>query len=236
MTNREHIDHLLQNLRELESLAAGMREAEIYPVSFFSRAFRLSHHLIEELQSLEASQIDVLQKQMEEHRKLIEAIPRHESAIERPLPETPSSLCYPEKKIAPQETGQPDSPVIPDPQTIEKPVEKVTGKPSERLAESIAIQAVPGVFITEKPAVSLNEILEKRQLSDFRKALSLNDRFRFRRELFGGDETRMNETLGKMNEMSSYEEALDYLHNELNWNIEDAAVADFLQLLEKRFS
>lgn len=64
----------------------------------------------------------------------------------------------------------------------------------------------------------------------------LNDRFRFRRELFGGNEEKMNKAISDLNDLSSYEESVTYLNKVLNWNIEDASVADFIKLLEKRFS
>ena len=90
-------------------------------------------------------------------------------------------------------------------------------------------------MVADKQGVFLSDILEKKNLSDFRKAFSLNDRFRFRRELFGGNEDKMNEAITDLNDIHSYEESVTYLNNELKWNIEDEAVADFLKLLEKRF-
>lgn len=91
-------------------------------------------------------------------------------------------------------------------------------------------------ILADKSSISLNDILEKKNLSDFRKAFSLNDRFRFRRELFGGNEEKMNKAIADLNDLSSYEESVTYLNKVLNWNIEDASVADFIKLLEKRFS
>ena len=46
----------------------------------------------------------------------------------------------------------------------------------------------------EEPAtpVTLEEALQRQQAKELRKALSLNDRFRFRRELFGNSDIRMN--------------------------------------------
>jgi hypothetical protein len=79
-------------------------------------------------------------------------------------------------------------------------------------------------------------VIQKKFLADFRKAFSLNDRFRFRRELFGGDEGRMNEAISDLNELQSFEESITYLDKKLKWNVEDEAVADFIKLLEKRFS
>ena len=40
MANKEKIDYLLLDIRELETLVAGMRDAEVYPVSFFRPDFR----------------------------------------------------------------------------------------------------------------------------------------------------------------------------------------------------
>ena len=39
MANKEKIDYLLIDIRELEKLVAGMRDAEIYPASFFNQKF-----------------------------------------------------------------------------------------------------------------------------------------------------------------------------------------------------
>ena len=39
MANKEKIDYLLLDIRELETLVAGMRDAEVYPV-FFLPDFR----------------------------------------------------------------------------------------------------------------------------------------------------------------------------------------------------
>ena len=99
----------------------------------------------------------------------------------------------------------------------------------------VSVSASGKVIPAERPGLFLNDLLEKKNFSDFRKAFSLNDRFRFRRELFGGDEARMNKVINDLNDLHSYEDSVTYLNNELKWNIEDEAVADFIKLLEKRF-
>ena len=47
---------------------------------------------------------------------------------------------------------------------------------------------------------------------------------------------KLNKAISDLNDLSSYEESVTYLNKVLNWNIEDASVADFIKLLEKRFS
>ncbi|MDR1555942.1 MAG: hypothetical protein LBS88_02770 [Tannerellaceae bacterium] len=105
----------------------------------------------------------------------------------------------------------------------------------ELLAEPPAVKAAPAASPEEKPLISLNEALEKKKLSDFRKAFSLNDRFYFRKELFGGDEAKMNKVITDLNDIHSYEASLDYLNEKQNWDTENTTVAAFLKLLEKRF-
>lgn len=212
MANKEKIDYLLLDIRELENQVAGMRDAEIYPVSFFSRTFTLAHKILNDLHVVETIQLEQLHKQMEEHQKLLNSIPLI-PATEQPVFEEPK-LPVPQPEIRRVEP-EPEPGVIPE----IKEIPEVHHKP----------------LLIEKQGVSLNEILEKQSLSDFRKAFSLNDRFRFRRELFGGDEARMNKAISDLNEIHSYEESVTYLNNELKWNVEDAAVTDFMKLLEKRF-
>ena len=75
MANKEKIDYLLLDIRELETLVAGMRDAEVYPVSFFGQTFDLTHKILKDLHALETAQIEMLRKQMEEHQALIQSIP-----------------------------------------------------------------------------------------------------------------------------------------------------------------
>lgn len=63
------------------------------------------------------------------------------------------------------------------------------------------------------------------------KAFTLNDRFRFRRELFGGDDADFTETLKLLVDMDSYADACDYLYNDMMWDSSDPNVADFMAIV-----
>ena len=83
----------------------------------------------------------------------------------------------------------------------------------------------------------MDDILKQRIASkDIRKAISLNDRFRFKRDLFGGSDEAMCKTIEILNTMHSAEEALNYLEKNFQWNFEDETTNDFITILEKRFS
>ncbi len=211
MANKEKIDHLLLDIRELEKKIASMRDAEIYPVSFFSTSYEMIHKLLTDLHIIEAEQLEVLSRQMEAHRLKISSISLTQATAQPSTEEV-------NNEINNNEEINTDIP----PENFDKTVQNEEQKIS--LKEDRGTAQIP-----------LSEILEKKILSDFRKAFSLNDRFRFRRELFGGDENRMNKAITDLNDIHSVEESITYLHQELQWNIEDESVADFLKLIEKRF-
>lgn len=253
MAHKERIDYLLLDIRELEKKIAGMRDAEIYPISFFSQSFELAHKILTDLHRLEAVQLEDLSRQMEEHRLRLSAIPLQEATkqperkeetmkietLEEEIttqeeePEISSELMEATKKNV-DETDKTDTfEVYQEIETDKEPIPAMI--PDIKIKEEIKSNPKEIPLGEIKTSVSFNEILEKKNLSDFRKAFSLNDRFRFRRELFGGDENRMNQAITDLNNIQTYEESVTYLHVELNWNVEDEAVADFLKLIEKRF-
>ncbi|MDE6402523.1 MAG: hypothetical protein K2K86_01800, partial [Muribaculaceae bacterium] len=60
---------------------------------------------------------------------------------------------------------------------------------------------------------------------------NLNDKFRFRRELFGNSDAQYVECLDLLSAMSSIDEAKDYLYEDLNWDPDNEDVKAFVELL-----
>lgn len=71
--------------------------------------------------------------------------------------------------------------------------------------------------------------------ADLRHAISLNDSFRFMRELFGGDAAKMNAVVAQLSEASSLDKAIDIFASEVHPDEENEAAADFMELLRKYF-
>ena len=132
--------------------------------------------------------------------------------------------------LSAMEFDEPDL-LIPDPMLLarEIPEMKTAG------TESAAAEKGKPTIGSEHSGKILSDVLEKKNLSDFRKAFSLNDRFRFRRELFQGDEAKMNQVIDELNQIHSYPDSVAYLQTHVTWNPEDPAAIDFMKLLEKRF-
>lgn len=238
MAHKEKIDYLLLDVQNLETMIAGMRDAELYPASFFDQSFELARKILKELNALEAAQVELLRKQMEAHAVSLQDLPPTTpppADLPTQYPPEPAEAATPGNE-SPEVTGIPAQ--EPETQNLRPEEEKPAEAPAPPAASTPPPPPSATAAAPEKranPNLSVNEILEKRKLADFRKAFSLNDRFYFRRELFGGNESRMNQVIEQLNGLSSYEESITYLKLELDWNLDDQAVADFIKLIEKRF-
>ncbi|MDR0745227.1 MAG: hypothetical protein LBF17_01880 [Mediterranea sp.] len=71
--------------------------------------------------------------------------------------------------------------------------------------------------------------------AELSKGLTLNDTFRFSRELFNGDKNEMNRVLQEISRMNSFTDVVSYLSSQTAWDEESDAVKDFVELLKKYF-
>lgn len=64
---------------------------------------------------------------------------------------------------------------------------------------------------------------------------SLNDRFYYTRELFGGDTSRFNDTVGIIIGMNLFSEVEEYIYSTLKFDSENPAVISFMERVENAF-
>lgn len=113
-----------------------------------------------------------------------------------------------------------------------------TAAEEEGKKEESAIVEEPVVETVVKEEEPKSAVLgESLKLSaGLRHAISLNDSFRFSRELFGGNTDLMNRVIEQISVMSSYKTAVAFLSSKVELNEEKEAVNDFLELLKKYFN
>ncbi|MBP8982014.1 MAG: hypothetical protein KBG19_03135 [Bacteroidales bacterium] len=140
-----------------------------------------------------------------------------------PLSTRERSLPTQESSLPAKESGQTEKPVSP-------PVGKMPKLQTEK-PESLVDR-----YEKTSSKESLQKKLESRHFADLSKALSLNDRFRFRRDLFGDSPETMEQVLQDINTMQSMDEALSYLHKNYSQHSETESFADFCKLLNNHFS
>ena len=123
-------------------------------------------------------------------------------------------------------------------ETAEAAEEEEEEEEEEGKKEESAIVEEPVVETVVKEEEPKSAVLgESLKLSaGLRHAISLNDSFRFSRELFGGNTDLMNRVIEQISVMSSYKTAVAFLSSKVELNEEKEAVNDFLELLKKYFN
>ena len=95
--------------------------------------------------------------------------------------------------------------------------------------ESLADKLAKGADDTLASAINNKKII------DLKASITLGDRFRFQRELFGGNGEKMNKAISDFNSFETMDEAQDYIAKNFEWPLDNDAVSDFIQLLQRRY-
>ncbi|WP_279141737.1 hypothetical protein [Bacteroides acidifaciens] len=105
----------------------------------------------------------------------------------------------------------------------------------EEEEEEPVIEEAPVIIKKEEPK---NAVLGEsiKLAAGLRHFISLNDSFRFSRELFKGDTDLMNRVIEQISVMGSYKTAVAFLSSKVEIDEEKDAVVDFLELLKKYFN
>ena len=72
-------------------------------------------------------------------------------------------------------------------------------------------------------------------IDDINRAIGINDRFLFIKELFNGDKDLFSRTISALNGHNCLDDALMYIHENFSWNSEDPTVKQLVLLLYRRF-
>lgn len=115
-----------------------------------------------------------------------------------------------------------------------KPVIAAAAEEEEEEEEPV-IEEAPVIIKKEEPK---NAVLGEsiKLAAGLRHFISLNDSFRFSRELFKGDTDLMNRVIEQISVMGSYKTAVAFLSSKVEIDEEKDAVVDFLELLKKYFN
>ena len=118
----------------------------------------------------------------------------------------------------------------------------------DEAGDSLIAEEKP-VITEEVPVVEEEPVIDKKEepksavlgesiklAAGLRHSISLNDSFRFSRELFKGDTDWMNRVVEQISVMSSYKTAVAFLSSKIEIDEEKEAVVDFLELLKKYFN
>ncbi len=203
-----------------------------------------------ELASLEA-EMDELKNRPEPEPQVVEKVVEKivevekpvevikEVVVEKPVVVEPGASPQSNGESGLRLEGQIEEPII-EPEPVVEPEPIVEPEP-ESVAEPEPVKEEPA---KEEPAkeepvqeeqASPNAALYGKAVDDIRKAISLGDRFLYQRELFGQNAELMQKTLTELNELGSYEEAIQYIGKHFQWDTESSTYQQFLVTLHRRF-
>lgn len=148
----------------------------------------------------------------------------------------------PEEEIEPEIEAQPEIEVEPEPEVEIEPEleEEIEAEPEPEIVPEIEAEPEPEIIknvdeTAPEAIITLDEAFIRNKAKDLKSAFSLNDTFRFRRELFGNSAADMNDAIDLVNAMNSYEEAEDYFINDLGWDAESDEVGEFMEIIRNHF-
>ncbi len=117
-----------------------------------------------------------------------------------------------------------------------------SGKGTQKTVSDIYSAKGAKPTVNEKlnqPHTELNDKLRKAPIKDLKTFIGLNKRFSYINFLFNNDARLYDESIEKINTSTNYDEAMDYIENSLRtrllWNTQDEMVAEFYNIVERRF-
>jgi hypothetical protein len=138
---------------------------------------------------------------------------------------------------------------IPDVKPI-APVEVVVEKPADEIVQPQVphppkhTPTLGESLVTDKSSVldkihainqTSNPALIGKPVDDIKKAIGLNDRFLYQRELFDNNPSLMNQTLDALNAMGSFGDALSFVKTNFTWDDDDDTTQSFMNLVHRKF-
>lgn len=115
---------------------------------------------------------------------------------------------------------------MPEEKPVETPVVTVEVKETVKPAECTEMT---------EPALTLEEKLARQRAKDLSRAFTLNDKFRFRRELFRDSQEELDDAINVISQMTTVAEAEEYIYDDLCLDPENEDVKAFMDIIVKHF-
>lgn len=255
--NLENLINYLNN-KELEDAAEAQRQAELATkqAEEAAREAELAR-IAEEQEALLRAQELERERQAEERRKAEAEIARQVAALE-----AARQLELEEKRRVRNEQNEAENKITME-TSAEKPiasidnidsiapiahttpveitapttsiVDAVAENQPQTLAESIETSESLADKLAKTADDTLAEAINNKKIIDLKSSITLGDRFRFQRELFGGNGEKMNKAISDFNSFETMAEAQSYIAKNFDWPLDNDAVSDFIQLLQRRY-
>ncbi len=181
------------------------------------------HEYLDNLpQTEETPETDVTEQPEESAAEEPETPVEEEPTEEEPVEETPAA----EEPTTEEET-------LPETDDTQEEAEDETPEETENYAGEEP--AVPEDDNTPTERITIDEAFIRNKSKDLRSAFSINDSFRFRRELFGNSAAEMADAINLAEAMQTFDEAEEYFYGDLGWDKDSEEVKEFMTIIRNHF-
>ena len=251
-----YIEKLLSEIKSLEESVLIIKKSDSMSFSFFRESFEKTQEISNLLHKLEFMQVDDMKNQMEKLVFFLSESEKKGKVQERELEKAREN----ERELTKDLDNERQRNKVQKLQTESevaasdvKEQEEIEHTDIEEHVQSRNIYA-EGFVLPEYRNPHHNDIVDRESkqgynyepvdsksvntpvhIIDIKRGVSLNDRFLFQRELFNNSRNEMNNTLDKLNSLSTYEEAEEYIRDNYSWDFDSQIVSDFLLVVKKGF-
>jgi hypothetical protein len=173
--------------------------------------------------------VEILQVDEAEIEAELEEIKRHAETLQQISAQNKPHIIFETEEDVPTLTHQQEYKPVHEKEQIGKEINEIAAHGHASINEKL-----------KQSKIDLGDTLTEVPIRDLRKAIGVNDRFLFINELFRGDEVAYERSIKTINSFSIFAEAEYWIQRELKvkngWDADNAMVAQFFQLVKRRFS
>lgn len=115
-----------------------------------------------------------------------------------------------------------------------KNIEDKKNKLSDVMQKQSAKKSLNDQLSQNRIQTDLSKKLQTQPITDIHKAIDINDRFLFVKELFDGDQDLFSQTLHILNQQNNFNEAYVYLRDTFQWNMDLPVVQQLLNIMRRK--
>ena len=242
MNLKNSIGVIIRDIQEIETIVTNFENYSIIPEIEMDLTLSKVRNLYDILLLLNKANSEFLKDQEKTLRtdsskiEIVKKIPFEKP----PSYEKISQIDDEQKQSFPQIKDQPSEVKKPSPETIkETPMkEKPTSKTDpEILADKFQ---KPKYYVNEaltktKNQQDISTKLQSKPILDISSAIGLNDKFLFTKELFDGNNEKYIQTIDTLNTSVNFNEAVSYIKENFDWDMDNPVVEKLLDLLKRKF-
>lgn len=230
------IDAVLSDIKGIENIVKRFKENESIPKIELDLALEKIRKLYDILLMLEDSTIEteivepVKQKKVDIEEELESKL----ESIEPDVNVTDDSINsyeeYENEDVILEETS--DDLKKQEPEYELEPMEETVSTVSDKFQNT----QYRNESIGEKSSKTVvSSKLQSIPIADINKAIGINDKFLFTKELFNSNPKAYKQTIDELNKAESYTFALNYLESTFDWDFESDVVTDFIDIIKRKF-